>query len=93
MGKTIEVTTAKKCNHPGCVHDAIYKAVFELKASPSAVPQQSTTVARLCDEHSTGNLWQTFYTPEQWQLITDAFRGMGLRKPKEQFSNIKLIKL
>jgi hypothetical protein len=76
------------CNREGCICIATREIVWHLKSSENDSPIISTPIARLCDEHSTMNLWDIFYNRESWLILCDAITGMGRLKPKKQFSSL-----
>lgn len=78
-----------KCNHPGCTNDATHEIVWKLRQKPDGVAATSTPIARLCDTHKDVNLWDAFYTPAGWKLITSAFTEMGLKRPVREHSTLK----
>jgi hypothetical protein len=79
-----------KCSKHDCNNVAINEAVYSLACDNKHKPALSTPLARLCNIHSHGNLWQEFYNKEGWEQIRNAFIGMGKQPPKEKYSSIKI---
>lgn len=76
------------CNKIGCINIATNEIVWHLAANAVDPPIISTPIARLCNDHSHGNLWREFWSRESWKILCDTITGMGRRKPIERYSNV-----